>query len=659
MSASIWEPGAVVPVVDPNSTVVVEAFVATAAQTLFNLTLFTYAPSADALEVYKNGLKLPKADVTETSTSSFTIAACTGGEVIEAVGNTVVASASGSAAAALVSENAAAASAASALVSELAADASADAAAASAVLAVMSWEGNWVTATAYQINDGVKATGGSYICRIAHTSGTFAADLAAVKWQLLAADGTNGTGAGDMLAANNLSDVSNVVTARSNLGLGTAATAAASTFATALNPVITGVLELPDGSAAAPSLTNTGDTNTGIYFPAADEFGVAVAGVQAARFTATGLALATDLAVTEGGTGASTAAAARTSLGAAASGANADITSLTALASINGGPIGGIRNRIINGGCQVAQRTAAALTSSATYGQTDRFYALCSGTGLSGNFSNNSGFGALTSTGCATWASINVTAGICYQGHRIEAKNIADMAGKTATFKCRVYHDFGTATTFAVNIFKATAVDNFTSVAALATPASTTASIPSGAFTTLEFSLPLTAADVLNGLQIQVYNQNAVTLVAKSFMIADWQLEVGSVATAFEMRPYGLELALCQRYYYRHFPNVNAAQIAPFTYSFSTTVAHGTTVFPVPLRVAPTALEQSGTAADYRVLHGATTTVCSAVPVFNQANTAMAKTDFTVASGLTVGQAGNVVAAAASSAAYLGWSAEL
>ena len=30
------------------------------------------------------------------------------------------------------------------------------------------------------------------------------------------------------------------------------------------------------------------------------------------------------------------------------------------------------------------------------------------------------------------------------------------------------------------------------------------------------------------------------------------QLEVGSVATDFEQRPYGLELSLCQRYYQSH-----------------------------------------------------------------------------------------------------------
>ena len=33
---------------------------------------------------------------------------------------------------------------------------------------------------------------------------------------------------------------------------------------------LTGVLSLPDGSASAPAITNTGDTNAGLYFSAAD-----------------------------------------------------------------------------------------------------------------------------------------------------------------------------------------------------------------------------------------------------------------------------------------------------------------------------------------------------------------------------------------------------
>jgi hypothetical protein len=41
---------------------------------------------------------------------------------------------------------------------------------------------------------------------------------------------------------------------------------------------VTGVTSNADGSAAAPSITNTGDTNTGIFFPAADTVGVVTGG---------------------------------------------------------------------------------------------------------------------------------------------------------------------------------------------------------------------------------------------------------------------------------------------------------------------------------------------------------------------------------------------
>ena len=51
-----------------------------------------------------------------------------------------------------------------------------------------------------------------------------------------------------------------------------------------------------DGSASAPSITNDGDTNTGIYFPAADNIGFATNGVIRGRWTTDGLCFGSDTA---------------------------------------------------------------------------------------------------------------------------------------------------------------------------------------------------------------------------------------------------------------------------------------------------------------------------------------------------------------------------
>lgn len=52
--------------------------------------------------------------------------------------------------------------------------------------------GPWVTATAYVLKDYVTQGGNGYVCIVAHTSGTFATDLAAAKWALVSTKGDTG-----------------------------------------------------------------------------------------------------------------------------------------------------------------------------------------------------------------------------------------------------------------------------------------------------------------------------------------------------------------------------------------------------------------------------------------------------------------------------------
>jgi hypothetical protein len=72
------------------------------------------------------------------------------------------------------------------------------------------------------------------------------------------------------------------------------------------------------------------------------------------------------------------------------------------------------------------------------------------------------------------------------------------------------------------------------------------------------------------------------------FAITGVQLEVGSVATPFEHRSYGDELARCQRYYWRTSANAN---------SYMATTTDGrprlATSLPVEMRIAPTAVATS------------------------------------------------------------------
>jgi hypothetical protein len=144
-----------------------------------------------------------------------------------------------------------------------------------------------------------------------------------------------------------------------------------------------------------------------------------------------------------------------------------------------------------------------------------------------------------------------------------------------------------------------------------------------------------------------------------TFYITGVQLEKGSTATSFDYRPYGTELALCQRYYYRIKPSaVNTA--FGVGQNDSTANSRGFVAFAVSMRTAPSALEQSGTAGDYGIEASAGGGACTSVPTFSSASIIGSKVIFVKASTQTAGQSCLLQTGPTTGvSAFLAWSAEL
>jgi hypothetical protein len=343
----------------------------------------------------------------------------------------------------------------------------------------------------------------------------------------------------------------------------------------------------------------------------------------------------------------------------------------------------GFRNRIINGDMRIDQRNAGAVVTTTSTFPVDRFYIVMS---AAGKFTAQQNAGSVTPPagftnylGATSTSAYTVGVSEIFNiSQRIEGFNTADFAWGTASAKTVTLSFWVRSSltgTFGGAIYNSGSTRNYPftyTINSANTWEYKTVTIPgdtSGTWVTnngygLGLSFGLGVGSTYSGTAgawsgTQYFSATGATSVVgtngATFYITGVQLEVGSVATSFERRPYGTELALCQRYYYKITSTTNQLGVG---WNQNTTVSSVMTTFPVTMRTAPSALEQTGTAANYRILHTTTATTCSAVPLFGRGADHSAITEFTVASGLTAGQ-GSAGAAASGVTAYLAWSVEL
>jgi hypothetical protein len=137
---------------------------------------------------------------------------------------------------------------------------------------------------------------------------------------------------------------------------------------------------------------------------------------------------------------------------------------------------------------------------------------------------------------------------------------------------------------------------------------------------------------------------NPLATNGATFYITGVQLEKGSTATSFDYRPYGTELALCQRYL-PAFNSTGATQTVGICYLSATTNANTVMPFAVQPRVAPTGI--TTTAASGFVVSTSASFTPSALS-FNTGSLVCGTVSATV-SGATTGNGGILYASASGS----------
>jgi hypothetical protein len=359
---------------------------------------------------------------------------------------------------------------------------------------------------------------------------------------------------------------------------------------------------------------------------------------------------------------------------------NGSITANAVTPSVN------MKNRIINGAMVIDQRNAGASvtpTTDATY-TLDRW---CVRITSSSKFSVQQNAGSVTPPvgftnylGITSTSSYSVSSTDIFTLEQvIEGFNVQDLAwgtanAKTVTLSFQVYSS--KTGTFGGSLFNNAANRSYPFTYTIAsantwtsasvtiagdTSGSWTQTNGAGIYVNFDLGSGTSRVGTAGAWAGATYwgasgCQSIVATNGATFYITGVQLEVGSTATSFDYRPYGTELALCQRYYYK-FKSTGSGVDYALGYALSSTGFRDITAFPVTMRTVPSSLEQTGTASDYSIRAPAGTVTCSAVPFYYGGTANVALTEYTVSSGLTTGQGSS--SRFANSNAYVAWSAEL
>jgi len=249
----------------------------------------------------------------------------------------------------------------------------------------------------------------------------------------------------------------------------------------------------------------------------------------------------------------------------------------------------GFKNRIINGAMVIDQRNAGAsqtFTAAAALAYAvDRWYGYCTGANVTGQQIAGGTTPTVTQNRYRFTGAASVTA--VGFGQRIEQKNSYDLAGSTCTLSADLAISATLTTITWTAYYATTTADTFGS---LASP--TVTQIATGTFTVsatvTNFSANISVpAAATTGIQI-LFTVGALT-AGLTWTIGNVQLEKGSTATSFDVRNYGTELLLCERYYQIIDGFAGIAS--------STTAVSAVSTFPVTMRTSPSV----GTTAALRI----------------------------------------------------------